>query len=250
MIVMHTCWALALLGLAACGRLGFDAAGHDKPEPDAASDGARIDASDAAITVPPAFDRLCAYQAFTVIDDANAVDDATGMQLATATRAGCATMAAITATSQDAAGVLDPMTNRPLIGPSALGMVGGGSTNQRVIGYLAIADTPVVENTAGSRTRLIVRATGVTALDVGPGTYNSTHDVGYVQLTLEPISGTRIVSAIGRSATATTAIGVWFAANVPMILASAGTWFVIDWQDTDITAGPSPGDRFTIVSAG
>ena len=87
---MHTCWALALIGLAACGRLGFDAAGHDEPDPDGAL-------RDAAITAPLAFTRLCAYQAFRVIDDANAVDDATGMQLASATRAGCATMAVIDA---------------------------------------------------------------------------------------------------------------------------------------------------------
>src|SRR4051812_6996138 len=115
MVVMRTCWVLALIGLAACGRIGFDAAGHDEPDPDAARDGTL---SDAAITAPPAFDRLCAYQAFTVIEDANAADNAAGMKLASATRAGCATMAAITTTAQDAAGVLDPMTNRPLIGPS------------------------------------------------------------------------------------------------------------------------------------
>lgn len=242
---------------AGCGRLGFDApfeaspAGTDGARAgDAAHDGSSGDvAVDAMVPLVPRFATVCTFASFGLIQDAISIDDAAGMEVATASAQACGGTASVAAVAQGDPGVLDA-SGRPLFGPTRLAVLGGGDANQLAVQYLDMADTPLVPMTGANRVQLLIRATGAFALDVAANTYGMRHDVGYVQVTLEPIGDTLVLSAIGHTANGTTAAGLWFDANRASILAGALQWIVVDWQDTDATSGPSAGDTFTVVASG
>ena len=252
-------WALLILA-AGCGRLGFDGTsggadgaapgdGHAADTGGLADAGADTTSDSGTAALVPVFSTACTISSIVVIQDGVAIDDAAGNQVANASAQACGNGATVTTIDQNATGVLDT-AGRPLLGPSKIAFEGGGDAFQRSVQYLEMADTPLIPQTGANRVQLVIRATGAFALDVAANTYGMRHDMGYLQVTLEPTSNTLVLSAIGNTASGTTAAGLWFDANRASIVTSSLHWYVIDWQDTDATTGPSAGDTFMVVSSG
>lgn len=229
-------WLLLLA--AACGRLDFD----EVPGGSVVND-AGPDAGSTSI----AFRDLCAFDRLTVIENGLAVDDQVGAGLAAAVAVGCAKTPTTRTVDQDDPGILDPSTDRPLIAPDDLVILGGGDGPHRALAYLLDADTPVIWS-GGSTATYTNRATGELIV-MGPT--SSSHDYALLMIVTEPIGGGRILSASGMQANGTKAAGYWFA-NVlaPAIATDADVWTLVEWTDSDGAAGPTAGDTFTVLASG
>ncbi len=87
-----------------------------------------------------------------------------------------------------------------------------------------------------------------TAVDGGLG--GDRRDVFLVELAIDPSSGTLALIAYGLCSPGTgTLAGSWFWANVmlPNRAAYPGSWYIVEWTDTDGDFAPSAGDTFTVL---
>jgi hypothetical protein len=225
-----------LLCLAAC-RFHFDAL------PDGATD--------VANPIPGGLNELCKARTMTAIRGGAIFDDMLAITIANQLAATCPLVPAVREVSQDDPGVLDPTTNRPLLTSKDLAVIGGGEFFQRAIGYLIIADTPLILEEMPARVRIIERATNTVLLDRAPSSFSNTHDVGIVELVHEPIGGSSVLSFQARVSEGTIAMGYWFSnIQLPQLATTTQRWFVIEWTSTDTDPAPSAGDSYAIVAMG
>jgi hypothetical protein len=217
---------LALVAWLGCGRIGFD-------EGDEGVSG-------------PEFRSLCAFDKVTVIKNGIAVDDMVGVALQRALESGCGNAPLVGVVSQDDPGVLDADTNRPLIDPSRLAIIGGGEGPNRGIRYLLEADTPVVWS--GTSTATIRERSTNRLLAEGPIT--ATHDFVMVMVIVEAIGGLRVLSGQGFTREGTIASRLAFDQIAPTISTNSDVWTLIDWTDTDGATGATTNDTFRIVESG
>ena len=221
--------------LVACGRLGFD----EQPTPgDGGPEPAR-----------PEFRALCGYAPLTVIENGVQLDDTVAGALLEAVRAGCASDAPSRTVSQDAPGVLDPVSDRPLLAAGELGVIGGGDGPNRAIAYLLRADTPVTwTTTMNGFTTFRERATGRVIVE---GPTSNQHDYAFVMVIAEPVGGGHVLSAQGIVANGTIVAGNYFAARIaPSLATNLDAWTIVEWTDSDMTPGPSDGDDLVLVESG
>jgi hypothetical protein len=216
--------------IASCGRIDF----------------APLDGSPDSGPGPNSFGGLCRFDQITLIQDGNSIDDNVAAMIFAGLRAGCQTNPAMRTVTQNDPGVLDPTTNRPLLQPGELGIMGGGDSSQRGLAYLLQNDTPLVW--APIEDTFTQRATGaIVSTRTGA---DSKHDYGAVMVVYEPISGAYLVSGQGAIGVGTTVSGVWFQDQLaPMLRSDVNQWYVVFWSDSDATPGPSAGDTFTIVAS-
>lgn len=238
-------WFLVGCSVLAGCRLNFDARAELATDSTTAED-----PGDSLVAgAPSAMSEACASRMLTVIRGGAAADDAMALQVAMQL-AGCGS-ASVRTVSQDAAGILEPGTNRPLLAIDDLGIIGGGDAFQRAFAYLAVADTPLVFDETPARIRVIVRSTGAVIVDELQSTFNATHDLALVMLVYEPLGGASVLALVGRGAEGTRAAGYWFETFLlPVIGTVTQRWYVLDWQSTDGDPAPSTGDTFTIVANG
>jgi hypothetical protein len=224
--------ALLVLGLiSGCGRIGFDLPGED-------AGAGRFELRD-----------LCAFARQTVVTDGEIPDDQTGADMASALDSACPALPAARTVSQDDPGILDPITNRPVIAADDLAVLGGGDGPQRGLAYLLQDDTPVAWSSTASTATFTERATGRVLVADGP--LSPTHDYPLLMVVVEPIGGTHVLSASGMEVRGTIAAGFWFATRIAPVLATVDTvWVLLDWTNADADPDPSAGDTFTVIASG
>lgn len=225
-----------LVMVAACGRLGFEA----EPSSDAATDG--------DLGAEKTLRALCQFTKLTVIENGLSVDDLAGDRTADALAAGCTSSPSRRAVSQDSPGILDPVTDRPLLPADDLAVIGGGDGPHRAIAYLLEGDTPLVWSGGGASATIRERATDRV---IAGGGVSAQHDYAFIMLVVEPIGGGRILSVQGFTAAGTEVAGDWFAREVaPTIASNRDAWIVIEWDDSDGVAGPSSADTYSVLESG
>jgi hypothetical protein len=225
-------FAVALVAAMGCGRLGFD-------------DRVVADAPPFALT----FASTCALRSHVLISDGLPIDDAAAHALSESISTACGIPHDRSTVMQDAAGVLDPVTGRPLIAPTSLTVIGGGDVPQRAMRYLLLRDTPLAWTTpAPMMSSIVVREDGRV---VASGPISATHDYLMLFVVTEPIGGSHVVSAQGALANGTTAAGIWFSTRLaPTLASSSNTWAVVEWTDTDAVMGASTGDTYVVLGEG
>jgi hypothetical protein len=220
---------VVLGAIAGCGRVGFD--------PLDAGGARQFQLRD-----------LCGFATQTVVTDAIALDDQAGVDMATALAGVCPDLPDPRTASQDDPGILDPTTNRPLLATDDLAVLGGGDGPQRGLAYLLRADTPVVWSSTGPTATFSNRETGQL---IAEGASSDTHDYALVMVVVEPIGGTRVLSASGMVANGTVAAAYYFDNTIAPVLATyALRWVLVEWNNADADPAPSAGDTFTVLGSG
>jgi hypothetical protein len=230
--------SLVLVLVAGCGRLGFDFVESPPPPGDGSAE------------PETGFRLACGFAKITKISDGFPLDDAAADVAASAVAAGCATAPAIRRVSQDDPGILDPTTDRLLLPPDELVVIGGGDGPQRAMQYLLERETPITWSTTSSPDTLTVRERGTNRI-IAMDTFDNDHDFALVFVAAEPIGDTRILSVQGMTAPGTTAAAAWFARMIaPNIQMLDDVWAVVEWRDSDGVNGVSDGDSFTVIESG
>ena len=186
-----------------------------------------------------------------MLNDGNVVDDYVGgrMQLALGTQ--CGGGQAQRTLSQDAPGILDPTTNRPLLGSEDLAVLGGGEAKQRANAYfVATPAWPLVPTNDLIGVTWTERATGTVVLQAPFLALSSTHDYGLVVLARDP-SGATVLTGYGVGAPGTLAAGFLFETVIaPAMQTDGRSWYVFEWTNGDSDDNPTPGDTLTILGSG
>ncbi len=103
----------------------------------------------------------------------------------------------------------------------------------------------------GVTEQIVDRNTGTNLVNAVDTNLTVHHDYFYVQLTVEPASGTLCFMGVGMLEYGTGAAG-YFVPSV-MIPGRAGytdSWYVYEWTDTNGDAIANSGDTFTLVKSG
>jgi hypothetical protein len=244
-----------MLLLGSCGYVGYGGGGGaSDAQPDAIVD-ASVDAPvdlpmDAPTPWPPRFRDLCAFAARTVILDGNGADDATSMGLNAALGSACGPGASVRTVSETDAGILDHTTRAPLLGPTDLGLAGGGDMNaQDVMTYL-VDLAPLEYALTGSVFQVFERGSTTPIVDVARSSITTSHDYAIVQLIHDPASDSVVLSAFGVIANGTRTGAFWLQDHAASLTTDSNRWHVIEWTNGDGTPQPSAGDTFTLIASG
>lgn len=196
------------------------------------------------------FANVCANPSATVIKDPYEADNNAAATIGAALMMSCTPPTMVVARDQGEAGVLSG-SGRPLAASGTTYLMGGGSFGQRGVDYLDKTDmTPVYLTFDGvtakfnsRRTAEVLQATPATALNDG-------HDYFYLQMFVEPLSGTLCINAIGMLAPGTLAGGFWLATEIiPKRAMYGDTWYVYEWTDSgDKIANAA--DTFRLIAHG
>lgn len=234
------CLLVGVLSQSGCGRIGYDELNaNDGGQP---RDAMGLDAAQAALS----FRRACDLSTHVIIENGISVDDSAGNQLSQAVGLGCNASITTRVVSQDDASEVDMNTGRPLVPANELIILGGGDGPHRVVRYLLDMDTPL--KWGGSPIVITERATDRI---IAQGTTDSANDFLLIQVIEEPIGGTISLSAQGLQANGTTAAVLYFENTSNQWLGdSTLRWLVIQWRDSDGTAGPSDDDTFDLIESG
>lgn len=199
---------------------------------------------------------VCANGHATVVLDGLAADEDAGSTIGAALAASCTPAVVVAALGQDAGGVLDPATNRPITGVGDTFVAGGGAFGQLGVAYMnGKSLTPVYVTVDGNAmTASFVRRSGNTALVTAPmSNLTAAHDYFVVQLAAEPTSGTLCFIAYGFFTPGTSAAAFWASTQmVPHRASYTNRWYVYEWTDDADggVPGPSADDTFKLVASG
>jgi Stigma-specific protein, Stig1 len=196
---------------------------------------------------------VCDNSRGTVVFDPFAVDNEAGVALGGTLTSYCVKVPTLVQVGQDAGGVIDPVTGRPLTGVGNTFIAGGGSFGQRGINYIELTASisPVYLHTDGTTAQIVVRATTTNVVDTLNADLDAHHDFFYIQLTVEPQSGTLCFSAEGINGPGTQAAGYYVAAVIgPHLSTYTKTWYVVEWKDTNGDSIANFGDMFIPVASG
>jgi hypothetical protein len=215
----------------------------DRETPDAGAEPGAGEPVAGPISAAPTFASLCDFDATVVVTDGSTIDDSAGSALRAGVLAACLTFGMRTV-SQDAAGVLDAATDRPLLGPDELVIMAGSLEAQRGLLYLNDHDAPVVRRD-GSAHELVEAASGRVVLSVPISSVGLTHDYALVMMSDEPLSRTTVLSSSGFGELGTLAGARWFSDNsVP----ASRRWVLVEWRAND--PGDDADDTYTVIASG
>lgn len=192
---------------------------------------------------------LCANPTASVISDGLSGDDATGVSLGNAFRA-CTPAPTVRTVSQDAAGILDPTSGKPLLGPGDTFVAPGGPFGQKGIKYIEKGISPVFFKDDGTNASWVNRATGATLVS-WPDTTDMHHDFFVVELSKDSTTGTLVFEMFASWGWGTVAGGWWVQNKVFTALSTFGKqWYVVEWTDKNADTLPDAGDDFAITASG
>jgi hypothetical protein len=193
---------------------------------------------------------VCANARGTVALDPYSVDNEAGIVVGAALVANCIPAPTIVQASQFAPGITDPSdNNRPVTGPGNTFITGGGYYGQTGVAYMEKSITPLYLTTDGTTAQIKPRS-GTAIVNVNVSTLTSQHDYFYVQLSVEPKSGTLCFSSVGMGGPGTVAAGYYVSqAMIPNLSSYTSSWYVYQWQDANSDFAPSL-DEITLVMAG
>jgi hypothetical protein len=193
---------------------------------------------------------VCANAKGTVAADAYPEDTQAGAAMGTALTASCSPPTMILQTSQDAEGILDPGSGRPITGPGNTFITGGGGYGQNGVAYMETSITPVYLWGDGMTGQIRSRD-GTALVNTTVADLTAHHDFFYVQVTVEPQSGTLCLSAVGMLGPGTQAAGYYAGAElIPNRAKYTSNWYVYEWQDANGDSVANAGDTFTLVKQG
>ncbi len=193
---------------------------------------------------------VCDNAMATVATDAYQVDNHAGAAMGAALTADCVPPTMVLQTSQNAQGVLDPASGRPITGAGDTFIAGGGGYGQSGAAYLEKSITPLYFWGDGTTAQIRTRdgKAVVTTADTG---LTAQHDFFYVQLSVEPQSGTLCLSGVGMQSPGTAAAGYYTGAElIPNRAKYTSNWYVFEWLDTNGDSIANAGDTFTQLMAG
>lgn len=196
---------------------------------------------------------ICANPRGTVVLDQFDPDNEAGTAIGAALTTSCSATPVIVFLSQDAGGVLDPATDRPITGVGNTFINGGGSYGQRGIAYLDQAGLSALYLSAnGGGYQIESRNPDAGAIvDAAPDSLTSHHDFFYVQLVVEPQSGTLCFSVVGIFVPGTMAGGYYVPTQIiPHRSTYTNSWYVFEWIDSNNDGIANAGDTFTQVASG
>jgi hypothetical protein len=193
---------------------------------------------------------VCQNAMGTVATDPYAEDSQAGAAMGAALMANCKPPTMILQTSQSAEGVLDPESGRPITGPGNTLITGGGGFGQNGVKYMETSITPLYLWSDGTTGQIRMRS-GQALVTTAVSALTAHHDFFYVQVSVEPFSGTLCFSAVGMFAPGTAAAGYYVGTQIiPNRSKYPSTWYVYEWDDTNNDAIANAGDAFTQVMAG
>jgi Stigma-specific protein, Stig1 len=193
---------------------------------------------------------VCQNAAGTVATDSYQEDNQAGAAMGAALKANCSPPTMILQTAQDAEGVLEPGSGRPITGPGNTLITGGGGFGQNGVAYMEAAITPLYLWGDGTTGQIRTRA-GKALVTSAVSALTEHHDFFYVQVSVEPQSGTLCFSAVGMLSPGTLAAGFYTASElIPNRAKYKSSWYVYEWQDTNNDSIANMGDTFTQVMAG
>jgi Stigma-specific protein, Stig1 len=197
-----------------------------------------------------AISNVCANPRGTVAADAYAEDTQAGAAMGMALSASCTPPTMILQTSQNAEGILDPGSGRPITGPGDTFITGGGGYGQNGVAYMEASITPLYLWGDGTTGQIRTRD-GAAVVNTAVSALTAHHDFFYVQVSVEPQSGTLCLSAVGMLGPGTTAAGYYAGTElIPNRSKYTSSWYVYEWQDTNNDSIANAGDTFTQVMAG
>jgi hypothetical protein len=196
------------------------------------------------------FANLCGNPNATVIKDQYEADNNAAAAIGAALTMSCTPPTMVAARDQAETGVLTP-SGRPLAGSGTTYLIGGGNFGQRAVDYLDKTDmTSVFLTGDNTNIKLHNRGTGEVVLSVPVSSINDGHDYFYIQMFVEPLSGTLCVSAVGMFAPGTVAGGFWLSSEIiPKRAMYTDTWYAFEWTDSGDKIPNAP-DTFRLVAHG
>jgi hypothetical protein len=196
------------------------------------------------------FANLCGNPNALVIKDPHEADNNAAAAIGTALMMSCTPPTLVVARDQGETGVMTA-SGRPLAGPGTTYLMGGGSFGQRAVDYLDKTEmTPVYLTWDGITARFYNRRTMEVVLETPGSALNDGHDYFFLQLFVEPLSGTLCLNAIGMFAPGTVAGGFWLSTEIiPKRDTYTDTWYVYEWTDSGDKM-PNAADTFRVVAHG
>lgn len=193
---------------------------------------------------------VCANAKGTVALDPYSVDNEAGVAVGAALVANCVPAPTIVQASQFASGVTDLSGNgRPVTGPGNTFITGGGYYGQAGVAYMEKSITPLYLTTDGTTAQIKTRS-GTAIVDVAVSSLTSQHDYFYVQLSVEPKSGTLCFSSVGMGGPGTVAAGYYVSqVMIPSLSSYTSSWYVYVWTDKNNDFLPTV-NEITPVMAG
>jgi stigma-specific protein Stig1 len=193
---------------------------------------------------------VCDNHRATVAFDPYQEDNGAGSAMGGALSADCTPAVSLLQTSQHSSGILDPSSGRPITGVGDTFITGGGSYGQNGVAYMESALTPVYLWTDGTTAQIKTRA-GNAVVNTAVSALTAHHDFFYVQVSVEPQSGTLCFDGAGILAPGTVAAGYYAQSElIPNRAKYTSSSYVYEWVDTNNDSTPNAGDTFTQMSGG
>jgi len=201
------------------------------------------------------FTNVCANAAVTAVADPYPADIEAGVALAMALASCSDAGVDVALVPQTQPGVLVPMGDagaRPNTGGGDTLVAGGSWWGQRSVAYMDNSGlTPVYLTNDGTTSHIYERATGLALVTTPDNALTAQHDFFFLELAVEPISGTLCFFGEGILAPGTVAAGYYGASViVPGHAQYAASYYVYEWTDTNGDGVPDQGDTFALVAQG
>jgi hypothetical protein len=198
------------------------------------------------------FAHMCDSRAITVALDPIPEDDQAGVALGTALSAACGPSVPMQQSSQQQPGILATDAGRPATGVGDMLVAGGGAYGQLAVGYMDNAGlTPVYLKTDGVTAMMIDRATGAQLVTAQVSNLGPHHDFFFLELAVEPQSGTLCFFGAGILAPGTLAAGYYGTTQlVPGRAGDAHSYYVVEWTDKNGDGAANAGDTFVVKGSG
>jgi hypothetical protein len=195
---------------------------------------------------------VCGNPSATVVLDPYPPDNEGGAAIGAGLAANCTPPTTVVQVNADAGNALDPTTGRPITGVGNTSVTGGGAYGQPGISYLDTAGlSPLYLYVNGNEYDIVQRSTGN---DIVPSTFTAItaqHDYFFVEMVVEPQSGTLSLAGVGMLSQGTLAAGYYIGSVIiPNRASYPNAWYVYQWDDTNQDSIPNAGDTYTQIASG
>lgn len=196
---------------------------------------------------PADFSQLCQLPITTVVFDEVSEDDDAGFAMGQAIVARCNPNTILKLAPRDAG--LIAADGLPLARGELL-VVAGGSFAQRAVRWAENTNSAQVSDRSTSVDAIYALRDGGVVSSVPRASLGPTLDRLVLQVVRAP-TGSLMLNAAGYHGPGTLAAAGYFVTQVlPQASTLTTRWYVVEWEDSDGTSGPSAGDRYTVISSG
>jgi hypothetical protein len=201
------------------------------------------------------FTNVCANPATTVVNDPYTTDIQAGVAIGTALASCADSGIAVAIVPQTKAGVLQPTGDagqRPNTGVGDTLVAGGSWWGQLSVAYMDGSGlTPVYLTNDGTTSHFFERSTGLPLVTTLDSALTAQHDYFFLELAVEPVSGTLCLFGEGIFGPGTAAAGYYGSQVViPQHATYTASYYVYEWTGANPDGTPGPGDTFALVAQG